>query len=65
MQPNNNNNYQNYDYGSNQTLPSYSKSFNPYITIPDGRQPVTPQNLWYSKFWADLTVPIQVNKERI
>ena len=69
MQPNNNynnnnNNYQNNGYG-HQTLPSYSKSFNPYITVPDGRPPVTPQVLWYSKYWADLTLPIQVIKSEI
>jgi hypothetical protein len=59
---NNNNNQQYYGPGSQQTLPSYSKSFNPYITVPDGPIPVTPQNMWYSKFWYGLTVPIQVSK---
>jgi hypothetical protein len=63
MQGNNNlNNQQYYGPGSHQTLPSYSKSFNPYITVPDGPIPVTPQNMWYSKFWYGLTVPIHVSK---
>ena len=56
-----NNGYNNGNNGYNNnrpTLPSYSKSFNPYINEPAGNIPVTPQNLWYSRYWADLTVPI-------
>ena len=64
---NNHRNDQNSNYNSNQIfaeitphIRTYSKSFNPYADMQyDAIIPSTPQNLWYSRYYFDLTVPIR------